>query len=76
MVTKWSEILKKHSPDTEARIREKVVGRASGLNPFRAGADFGPGDIVGRKDEIANVERAIRDGLRLFLSGSRGSGKA
>jgi energy-coupling factor transporter ATP-binding protein EcfA2 len=44
-------------------------------NPFRYGADFGPDDIVDRKDEIAHVERVIRDGMRLFLTGPRGFGK-
>jgi uncharacterized protein len=44
-------------------------------NPFRYGADFGPEDIVGRKDEIVHLERAIRDGQRLFLVGPRGFGK-
>ena len=45
------------------------------LNPFRYGSDFSPDDIVGRKDEIAHAERAIRDGQRLFLTGARGFGK-
>jgi AAA+ ATPase superfamily predicted ATPase len=44
-------------------------------NPFRYGADFGPDDIVDRKDEIAHVEQVIRDGMRLFLTGPRGFGK-
>ncbi len=44
-------------------------------NPFRYGADFGPDDIVDRKDDIAHVERVIRDGMRLFLTGPRGFGK-
>jgi uncharacterized protein len=44
-------------------------------NPFRYGADFGPEHIVGRKDEIACVESAIRDGMRLFLIGPRRFGK-
>ncbi len=44
-------------------------------NPFRYGADFGPDDIVDRKDEIAHVERVSRDGMRLFLTGPRGFGK-
>jgi hypothetical protein len=44
-------------------------------NPFRYGADFGPEDIVGRKDEIARAGYAVRDGQRLFLVGPRGFGK-
>jgi energy-coupling factor transporter ATP-binding protein EcfA2 len=44
-------------------------------NPFRYGADSGPGHIVGRKDEIACVESVIRNGMRLFLIGPRGFGK-
>jgi hypothetical protein len=44
-------------------------------NPFRYDADFGPDDIVGRRDEIAHVESAIRDGMRLFLIDPRGFGK-
>jgi AAA+ ATPase superfamily predicted ATPase len=44
-------------------------------NPFRYGADFDPDNIVGRKDEMARVVHAIRDGQRLFLIGPRGFGK-
>jgi energy-coupling factor transporter ATP-binding protein EcfA2 len=44
-------------------------------NPFRYGDDFGPGDIVGRQDDIARVESVIRDGRSLFLNGPRGFGK-
>jgi energy-coupling factor transporter ATP-binding protein EcfA2 len=47
----------------------------SNHNPFRYGADFDLDDIVARKDEILLVERAIRDGQRLFFSGPHGSGK-
>jgi hypothetical protein len=44
-------------------------------NPFRYGADFDTDDMVGRKDEMARVVHAIRDGQRLFLIGPRGFGK-
>jgi energy-coupling factor transporter ATP-binding protein EcfA2 len=47
----------------------------SNRNPFRYGADFGPEDLVDRTDEIAHVERVIRDGMRLFFTGPRGFGK-
>ncbi len=44
-------------------------------NPFRYGPDFSPEDIIGRNDEIARAEHAIRDGRRLFLIGPRWFGK-
>jgi hypothetical protein len=44
-------------------------------NPFSYAGDFGPEDIVGRKEEIAQVGTVIRDGMRLFLIGRRGLGK-
>ena len=44
-------------------------------NPFRFGSGFDSDEIVGRRDEIIRVERAIRDGQRLFVIGPRGSGK-
>jgi uncharacterized protein len=44
-------------------------------DPFRYGADFSLDDIVGRKDEIAHIERVLRDGQRLFLTGPRRFGK-
>jgi hypothetical protein len=44
-------------------------------NPFRYGADFDLGNIVGRRHEVIRAERAIRDGQRLFLIAPRGFGK-
>ena len=44
-------------------------------NPFRYGADFGPNDLIGRKNEMARAVHAIRDGQRLFLIDPHGFGK-
>jgi energy-coupling factor transporter ATP-binding protein EcfA2 len=44
-------------------------------NPFRYGADFNLDDIVDRKNQVVEAERAIRDGRRLFISGPQGYGK-
>lgn len=44
-------------------------------NPLSNGVDFGPVDLVGRRDEVTYVERAIRDGTRLFVIGPRDFGE-
>jgi hypothetical protein len=44
-------------------------------NPFQFGGALSPKDLVGRKDEIALVENAIRSCSRLFLAGPRRFGK-
>lgn len=44
-------------------------------NPFQFGRELGLGSLVDRKDEVAAVRRAIRDGNKLFLIGPRRFGK-
>ncbi len=44
-------------------------------NPFQFGRELGLGRLVDRKDELGAVERAIRDGNKLFLIGPRRYGK-
>jgi len=44
-------------------------------NPFQFGRELGAGSLVDRKEEVAAVKRAIRDGNKLFLVGPRRFGK-
>jgi hypothetical protein len=44
-------------------------------NPFEFGRELGIGELVDRQAEVAEVERAIRDGRKLFLIGPRRYGK-
>jgi hypothetical protein len=44
-------------------------------NPFHFGDGLSPNDLVGRNDQVAQVENTIRDGGRLFLIGPRRFGK-
>ena len=44
-------------------------------NPFQFGSEFSTDDLVGRSDEVRQVENTIRDGSRLFLIAPRRFGK-
>src|ERR1700690_2540927 len=44
-------------------------------NPFQYGAELKPGQIVNRKQELRDVQRAILEHGRLFLLGPRRFGK-
>ena len=44
-------------------------------NPFQFGRELGIDSLVDRKEEVAAVKRAIRDGNKLFLIGPRRFGK-
>jgi uncharacterized protein len=44
-------------------------------NPFQYGAELKPAQIVNRKQELRDVQRAILDQGRLFLLGPRRFGK-
>jgi hypothetical protein len=44
-------------------------------NPFNYGRELGASQLVDRKTELAQVERTIRDGNKLFLIGPRRFGK-
>jgi len=44
-------------------------------NPFNYGRELGSAQLIDRKSELAQVERTIRDGNKLFLIGPRRFGK-
>src|ERR1039458_7562955 len=44
-------------------------------NPFSYGNELGAGQLLDRKSELAQVERTIRDGRKLFMIGPRRFGK-
>ena len=44
-------------------------------NPFQFGRELGIGSLVDRKEEVAAVKRAVREGNKLFLIGPRRFGK-
>jgi energy-coupling factor transporter ATP-binding protein EcfA2 len=45
------------------------------INPFQFGRELGLGSLIDRADELATVERTIREGGKLFLIGPRRFGK-
>ena len=45
------------------------------MSPFQFGRELGMGSLVDRADELATVERTIREGGKLFLIGPRRFGK-